>query len=306
LSTSWLSPSYQVVGFLALFDLLVELPDGLFLLLDDRRQVVLLAAQLFEFALEALQVFFLDLELLLHLLALALESRERCAHPSLLCFMRCRFVLLIINQSVQQMSFPEEIISRCRDLAALGYADAAVEAFLRDFPLRDLLAHLARSDLAAEKLFQPRLSLLQILARKPVFLAVLGDPANREGLEQLVAHPYEEQREFLAAVIAQNVEAACEVLEQFAADPSHPTVTGFLKAVYLLLGDKESEVGLKVAKWLASVASAEPDGPCAAGERLAGLPAHLRTEPAAAQRPAHFGRRGGRDPHLRGAGQDGQ
>ena len=158
------------------------------------------------------------------------------------------------------MSFSDEVIVRCKELAAVNYSDEAVWKFIEDYPVGGLLKTLINVDLAAEKNFQPRVSLQQILSNKRVFIELLNDQNNRILMDQLVSHSYEEQREFVALVVSQNVGASCEILISYAHDQVHPSIGGFIDVVYYLLKDNESEVGLKLSKWFVNVLFSNVDG----------------------------------------------
>lgn len=151
------------------------------------------------------------------------------------------------------MAFSDQVLGEMKELTAQNFSEEATYQFFQKHSLKDLLRILLKTDLTRDDSFVPKNTLLRVLEKKDVFLAALQDPDTQTTIEQLVASEDEEHREFLSQVIASHVDTAEDVLINNADCPESPSITGFIKAIYYLLMDREPQVGLKISKMLVKV-----------------------------------------------------
>lgn len=151
------------------------------------------------------------------------------------------------------MAFSDQVLGEMKELTAQNFSEEATYQFFQKHSLKDLLGLLLSSDLTLDQNFVPRNTMLRLMEKKDVFLGALSDPELQKVIEAFVACEDEEQREFLAQIIASHADTAEELLITNAESPESATISGFIKTLYYLLKDREPQVGLKISKLLVRV-----------------------------------------------------
>jgi hypothetical protein len=151
------------------------------------------------------------------------------------------------------MSFPEDTLLHLKELAIKNYSPEAVIEFLTTHPLDTVLSQALKADFSDDKNFHGKMGLQRLLELPQVFSKLLTEANTRDILEKFVANPHEDHREFIAEAIAKNVDVAVETLNSYQSQPEGPVIQGFIKTLFFLLKDPESQVGLKISKLFTKV-----------------------------------------------------
>lgn len=142
-----------------------------------------------------------------------------------------------------------------RDLQVLNYSPEAIQTFLQAFPMNQILTDFLETglnlDLSKNLIIKDTVS--RLLRDNDTFQMLLTEASSKEILQNFVTNKDEFYREIFAECLIQNVEVTKDILILYSDKQSDESIQGYIKIIYYLLRDRESQVGLKITKFIEKV-----------------------------------------------------